>query len=271
VLIHQVRLIACPDVTAFVSVLDENDTPIPRLNVGNLRCTEDGNPVRCTIQNPATEPLSAVIVLGLNGLTAVDAEVARAAARILVNSMSAGDRVAIIHMETAVNPILPFTSDRAALLNAIDAMREVGTGNALFDAVALAGSLAAQERDRRQVVFLLTPNDNSGGAIATADAAMSRVNAAGVTYFAAGFGPGAPNVPLANFLRRLARETSGRTTIETRISDIQQRMRDYWRLLANQYALSYTSGIAPQNRLFGVNFAMPGQSASAVRSYAGCR
>jgi hypothetical protein len=271
VLIQQFRLTACPDVTAFVSILDENDATIPRLNAGNLNCTEDGSPVRCTFSSAVTEPVSVAIVVGLNGLNAVDADVAKAAARVIVNSLNPGDRAAIVHMESVANPVMSFTSDRTTLLATIDAIRAVGSDNALFDAVALGGSMAASEIGRRQAVFVLAPNDNTGGTVVTADQAISRATAGGVPFFAAGFGPGAANVPLADFLRRLARETSGRAVNEARIGDIQQRMRQYWQILAGQYTLSYSSGIASRNRTLGVNFVAPGRSASAVRSYAGCR
>ena len=210
-------------------------------------------------------------MLGLNGLSANDVEAAKAGARVLINQLGGEDRATILHLENAASQIGGFTSNKGTLVNAIGAIHPVGSGNALFDAVSLATSLVSEERGRRQAVFVLTANENIGGAILDAGNALSRTVRAGVPVFSAGFGPGATNVPLADFLRRLAAETQGRMAIETRIGDLQPRMEQFWRILASQYALSYPSVNDFRTRNFGVSLRSGQLSADAIRSYSGCR
>jgi hypothetical protein len=114
----------------------------------------------------------------------------------------------LVHVETVARQISPPTATKFQIRTGLDALREVGDGNALYDALTLAASLLSQERGRRLGIFVIAHRENQGGT-ATESSSLASVRAAGAPVFAVGHGPGLNGSSLGSYLTALANESRG--------------------------------------------------------------
>jgi VWFA-related protein len=274
VLINQLDLAECPTVRAFVSVRDTGGTPIPRLTASQLTCTEDGAAMRCAVQpvSAAATPLSAVVIVPTNGLTAAEVDAVKAAARTFVSQIAEADRAGIIHLETQARGVASLTSDKNQLRATIDQIREVGTGHALYDAVGLAASTLASERGRRQAIVLFTHRANEGGATTNITTALSALRNSGVPLFAVAFGQGLGSAALGSYLKQAVADSSGALSRQNAAAGLTEAAERIMQVLREQYQLTYTSpNQDPANRTLSVLFNGSQGSATGTRVRPGCR
>jgi hypothetical protein len=238
IFLQQTDASSCPQIRTLFSLLDTSLNPFPRILPQNLSCSVDSRPVRCSVETDLEDPVSVVIVLGVNGTGGDDETAAKAAAKTLVQELRSVDRAAVIHLENTANPIRPFTSDKALLVATIDSLRNVGGGNALYEAISLAAQLLVSEGNRRRLVLVLSPADNAGGLLQSPATALARAAAANAPFFSIAYGPGMQSNGLFTFLAQLAnqtqalvyrRESVGMVTTATQILNI----------IRNQAALTY--------------------------------
>jgi len=272
ILLHQIDTAGCPDVAVQLSVLDTRLASVTRLLPTNLSCREDNQPITCIIETPPSKPLSLMLVLGLNGVSAEDGDMIKGVAMNIVNGLGVEDRAAVVHLERTVNPIQSFTSSKAALNTVINSLREVGPGNALFDSVSLAANATAAERGRRQIVLVFTAQENLGGDLRDSTQALSRIMAAGVSVFSIAHGPGANNVNLVTFLRQLATQTHARTFQEAASFRVQSSVDTILRQLQNSHTATFLSPTFDgRPHEFSFTYSSGGLAGTARRTYPGCR
>jgi Ca-activated chloride channel homolog len=186
----ETQLVSVPTV-----VTDSAGHPLPGLRAENFRVLENGQPQ--AIANFATmdAPFEVALLLDTSGSTRADVMLIRRAANLFIDSLRAGDRVAIISFNTTreerdvlatVEVKTGLTSDRAQLRRALES---VGTSNGtpFYDALErianeVFGEPAREEmRGRRAVVALTDGVDSSSDA--EFSEARARLLRAGVTCY----------------------------------------------------------------------------------------
>jgi hypothetical protein len=211
-----------------------------------------------------------VIILSSNGLAAAqDIDSMKLAARTLVAQMGEGDRTALIHLETQARLLQSMTGDKTRLLSAIDQIREVGAGHALYDAVNVAVAMMSQEKGRRGAIMLLTHQDNSGGSTTAPGNALAAARNGGVPVFAVAFGAGLGSVELGAFLKPLVADTFGVLSLEAQASGLGAAAGRMGQILREQYQLSY-SPASTQSTDLTVSLSAAAGTATGTRRRPAC-
>lgn len=240
VLLQQFDRVDCPTVRVFASVLSPDGSPVERAPAARFACSENGQPVNCrtTVAGDSSIPASIVIILPSNGLGA-NLDAVRAAANGLVNTMSEGDRAALIHLQTQASLLQGFTGDRNGLLARIGQYRQAGEGHALLDAIDLATGLFATERGRRQAIFLITHRDSQGGAVTNAGTVLSNVRTRGIPIYSLAFGPALGSGTLGALLKAVTADSHGVLLTEESVTNLAAPAARLSRIFRAQYALTY--------------------------------
>ncbi len=157
-----------PTVTAFV-LAEVNGRPVTEVAPGEIKAEDLGVQAQVLSvrrANVGETPLALVLVLDTSGSMGPPYSdgLARAkeAAVAMVNGLQAADRVALISFAEDVAVRVPFTQDRAAVINAIQALQP-GGNTALYQAVAEAARLAGEAGLPRRAVVFLTDGRDFGG------------------------------------------------------------------------------------------------------------
>lgn len=176
-------------------VTDSAGHPLAGLRAENFRVLENGQPQ--AISNFATTdaPFEVALLLDTSGSTRADVQLIRRAASLFIDSLRAGDRVAIVSFNVmreerdslaTVEVNTPLTSDRARLRLALDTVG-ASHGTPFYDALERISNDIFNEppreevRGRRAVVALTDGVDSSSDAeFAEARARLLR---AGVTCY----------------------------------------------------------------------------------------
>ncbi|MBD0369785.1 MAG: VWA domain-containing protein [Pyrinomonadaceae bacterium] len=186
----ETQLVSVPTV-----VTDSAGHPLAGLRAENFRIFENGQPQ--AISNFATTeaPFEVALLLDTSGSTRADVQLIRRAASLFIDSLRAGDRVAIVSFNAVredrdtlatVEIKTPLTNDRARLRLALDT---VGTSNGtpFYDALERISDEVFREppreevRGRRAVVALTDGVDSSSDA--EFSEARARLLRAGVTCY----------------------------------------------------------------------------------------
>ncbi len=94
-------------------------------------------------------------------ITPTRSQAAKDAARAFVSAAAAGTKVGIVAFSTSASVVQPLTSDREAVLEAIDRIPEPNGATAIGDALALAGQQLSANGHR--LVVLVTDGVNNRG------------------------------------------------------------------------------------------------------------
>ncbi|MEK7408357.1 MAG: choice-of-anchor D domain-containing protein [Acidobacteriota bacterium] len=274
VMINQIDIGGCPLINGYVSVLDRSGSYIVGLSGANLACTEDGQPVRCSVEPGASidQPLSVALIIGTSPVsTATELDLLKSAVREFVTQLGQNDRAAIHQLDREAQAVSGFTSSKPGLFAVIDSLQPVGGGTALYDAVLQGINLASQQQGRRQAVVVLASGENTSGTVRDANRVISAAGSAGVPVFSFAFGAGAGNGNLENFLRQLAAETVGQFDSQPAAMTMLLPMQRLGQTLANQYVVSYSTPRKDgQTHTLGIRFTGSQGTASTTRPYSRC-
>lgn len=224
--------------------------------------TENGQPltVLATDAESATRvPQDVVLLIDTSGsMAGRPIEDAKAAARGFLSQLSADDRVALVSFAFKPAVVSTFTSDRAALLAAIDGLQASGE-TAVHDAIVSAAGLAGQSD--RQVTLVLLSDGGDTVSVNTFDNAVAAVKAAGVPVFAVALESGEWD-PQA--LQTLATASGGRYLATADSGELTSLYESIARELTSRYFVTFTS-LAPNTKDLdiAVTAEMGGQTASA--------
>jgi hypothetical protein len=236
-------------------------------------CNENGQPIACTVASAAANwPVSLNLVFGLQGLTSdQDLSMMNGAAKSFINQLNFGDRISIMHLEDAARLQLPFTTDKNQALGVLDLLHPVPGGNALYDAVVFSAGSTQRETGRRQIVVLITTDNNLSGSVSDFNQALSTARASGVTYYTIAIGPKLADVNLGAFLRQLARDTGGQFFSEPSSLNYASLLNRLTQIIQSQLVVTYYAN-PPVARTtdVGLTFRIPGGSVTAARSYSAC-
>ena len=246
-IVNQLDATAYPALRAVVTALDATGVPEQGLTAEQFQAFDGETPLRLAgVQSAqdASVKLSVVVAIDVSGSMAGEPmDRAKQAANEFIRALGPNDEAALVTFNATVAPVVPFTSDRAKLTNAIAALQAVG-GTALYEAVQTASFIAnASDAPRSAVVLLSDGQNDTQASDATAVGSLAAAQGAGVPVFTVGFGA-APDV---GYLEGLSAATQGqyRAANAANVSTVYA---DIALLLRNQYVLTMTATAAADGK-----------------------
>jgi VWFA-related protein len=187
----QTQLVSVPAV-----VTDGTGRPLVNLRAENFLLYEDGRPQQISNFTTTEAPFEVALLLDTSGSTRADVALIRRAALAFIDSLRAGDRVAVVAFNTAadgpaqlatVDVLTKLTSDRAVLRNALD---RIGTSNGtpFYDALEQIATTVFREPPReelrgRRAVVALTDGVDSASLAEFAESRSGLLRAGVACYF----------------------------------------------------------------------------------------
>lgn len=242
--------------TAYVTVRDENGVPIPGLVAANFTIVEDQRtsfpPDQVATQTNSEARLTTALVMDLSGTMQGQAleEAKKASAKFLetlLNQANDPDRAAFFGINGPVdindlviheqNREIDFTNDRNRILNLINSLEVAGSNpTPLYDALFRAVKITALQQGPRAVIVITDGTDKVSKL--SADDPISEANRNNIPIFPIGFSRGRIN---DEYLTRLAARTGGTYTPAREASQFTQVFEQTLTQLSQQYVLTYQS------------------------------
>lgn len=165
VMLTQVDSQAFPQVTAYVTVSDENGLPVTGLTAADFAAVEDSLPLpaaNLTIESAVVPGLQ--LVLGLDLSTPPESLAAvKTAAKSFVATLQPQDRLALVAYYDEFRLIYDFTNNSAALQAAIDSLTGQGNWTTLYQTIDETAALLDALPPGRKAVILLNDKRNNIG------------------------------------------------------------------------------------------------------------
>jgi len=203
-----INAVNLPQVEVTVNVYDALGQPLNGLTAGNFRLSgplaEVATIVRVeNVANNALPFASVLVIDASDSMAGAPIEQARAAARAYVENVRPIDPVAVVAFGSTVELLQDFTTDRDALLAAIDSI-DLNGRTALYQAAYDGVNLANGAPEPRRALVLLSDGAEYGGlSTVTPDDVFENAFLNGVPSYTIGLGFGADR----SFLEQLAAET----------------------------------------------------------------
>ncbi|TMF08527.1 MAG: VWA domain-containing protein [Chloroflexi bacterium] len=228
-----------PRLQTTVTVLDGFGRPVTELNSQAFAVSVDGRPLPIqglrTGQDP-NAPAAVVLAFDTSGsMNEGDAiGQARQAGKALVSQLGPTDQVAVFTFSDSIQLVRDFTSDRGALIAAVDGITAAGN-TALYDAVGAAVSTAARApaQHRRAVVLLSDGKDEGSVSHIDRGGSLAGAQAAGFPFFAVGLGPSIDQA----YLQDLTNGTHGQLLLAPSPQSLQSLYEAIGTTLRQQYIL----------------------------------
>lgn len=232
--------------------------------IGNFSISENGKPTIVTgvkKVNNAEEPLSTALVIDRSGSMGTDTmEAAKDAAKSYVNAMEYTDSAAIILYDDQIEITQSFTSDKNALISAIDTAAARGA-TATYDAM-LKGVDELKKQKGRKVVLVLTDGDDNSSSNSLSDTIV-KINQGGVCAFCVGVGYG---VEMVN-LDAIANGTGGRSYSSLTGNDLTAIFQNVLYQLNNQVQINFRSRVGDNPRDLTIYLNYSSLSTSFKKTY----
>jgi Ca-activated chloride channel family protein len=247
------------DVTVFASVIDQNGDPITGLTTSNFSLSESSGINSAPIlpgdfevdfveqlQIPASVALAmdySTSMLLSNAINQGSGGLLNDAVINFVNQLKPNDRGAIIKFAQLVDETQLFTDDKAALINAINALpwaQNWYTESALYDALEKAIEHTALESNRKAVVAITDGKDNNSSI--GIDDLIAYALSENVPLFIIGFINSFDNSIEIDSLKQIVEETGGHFYEAASVDDIfsiYQQISDIF--IYDQYVITYES------------------------------
>ena len=247
-----------PQVVVYISVTDAAGAPIG-IDPDRLTLSENGAAITPDSVGGRGEvgPLTTLLVMDVSGSMneAGKLEAARAAARAYVDQMRPGDQAGLLTFNTEINYVLPLTTDRGALAEAIDQLK-AGDDTALYDALAQAVEILQGVPGRKTVIALTDGLDNRS--TSTVEQVLEQIGSGGLSISTVGLGdPSQLSLTNAGLdeagLQSLAARAGGQYGYADDPDELRGLYERYGLALRSEYAITYTSPAALRD---GVNRAL---------------
>jgi VWFA-related protein len=233
-----------PTVTVTANVYDALGQPVRGLTAADFSlfgALEDSAEI-VSVENVTDDnlPFATVLIVDVSdSMTGLPIERAQEAARVFVNSIGAADPVALVTFGSQIRLVQDYSTDKAALLSAIDSLR-TGGQTALYQGAYEAIELAAISPTPRRAAILLSDGAEYGG--------ISRVGrqdvyqqalARGVPVYTIGLGYGTDR----GFLQTLSDGTNARFYESPDPDQLAQIYSDLAALLRSQYVITLSADL----------------------------
>jgi Ca-activated chloride channel homolog len=151
-----------------VAVLAERDRYVTNLASNDFVILEDGIRQEPTLFVQENLPISVVLMLDVSASMKPHLDTVRLAAARLIDNLRPQDQAEIVQFSDRATVLQAFTSDRAALMAAVQAT-ETGGGTALHNALYVTlkdvATMAKTEEIRRRAVVLLSDGEDTASMI----------------------------------------------------------------------------------------------------------
>jgi tight adherence protein B len=243
------------------------------LKPGAVRVFENGRSVADLAVTPAGESTSrqfgAVLVIDAStSMEGTPERAAFAAARAFAAQRKGQEQLAVVTYNVEPTAVLPFTTEQAAIDQALSKQPPFQFGTHIYDAVTHSLELLRQAHISAGTIVVLSDGQEHRGAGDTANheseaSAAAAARAAHVRVFAVGL---TSRVSKLDALRKLARDTGGRYIETSSIGRLRGIYKELGSSFASEYLLRYRSLAGPGKHI-EVTFHVDGLRAVARAEY----
>ncbi len=211
--IPQIDGSGAPDDRIFLSVRDNSNSPLTDFQLGNFSILEGGAPGVPYEVGKVNDPLYLALVIdrsgSMGGPTGSRTLAANAAATALINALGATDSAALVEFDHTVNLTVNFTTNKSALISAVNGYAgQLDGATAAYDGAVTGGQLLTGQPGRRLLLVLTDGEDNSSSS--TLEQCIQKVNNGGLSAYTVGLGlDPATNAVGVDALQRIASATGG--------------------------------------------------------------
>ncbi len=246
-----------PQLELTVNVYDALGQPVGGLTADNFHIT---GPLSdfvsdVTVESVASSdlPFASVLVIDASeSMAGVPLERAKEAARLFVETVRDIDPVAVMAFGSTVQLLQDYTTDKDALLAAIDSIGLLGR-TALFEAANDGVNLAKESPVSRRAMILLSDGVEYGGlSTATAEAVVQNAYLGGVPSYTIGLGYGADRA----FLESLSGATEARFYELPTPEELDEIYTALAQRLSSQYILSMTLDVPLDGAMYSFEIAV---------------
>jgi len=245
-----------PQVTVYVSVVNENGEPVG-VDPSTIQILENNQAMQPTeVRGGSGEsqanPVTTMLVVDISGSMEKNGKLdaAKEAAKKYVSQMRPGDQAGLMTYDTQVYYVQPITADTNALTAAIDGLKP-GSDTAMYNALAEAEKNLEPVSGRKSIIVLTDGLDNKSQS--TADDVIAGVSTSGLSISTIGFGDattlGQAGLDEAG-LQSLAEKTGGLYAFANDADSLSAIFQQYGQVLQSEYAFTY---ISPTTLHDGVN------------------
>ena len=245
-----------PQVTVYVSVVDQNGNPVG-IDPNTIQILENNQAMQFTDirggENSAQiVPVTTMLVVDISGSMDKNGKLAAAkeAAKTYVSQMRPGDQAGLMTYDTKTYYVQPITTDTAALTATIDALVP-GGDTAMYNALVEAEKNLEATNGRKSIIVMTDGLDNKSQS--TADEVISGMGQSGLTISTIGFGDASTKGQVGldeASLKSLAENTGGLYAYAQDADTLSKIYQQYGDVLQSEYALTY---ISPTSLHDGVN------------------
>ncbi len=268
-ILNQIRLDQYPWIIVYTSVLDVDREPVRDLTKEQFWVRQDDVDVtdfEVANVDAAQDPLTLVVAVDVSGsMKGEPIAKAREAAANFVSRFDVGDRVALLKFNHQIGLVHDFTTDKAAVVQAIDTL-QVGGDTALYDVIAQAVERLAAVEGRRAVIVLSDGRDTASMQHKL-DSAIRAATAAGIPVYVVGLD--SPQFT-PDILNNIADDTGGDYLYAPAPDALDALYQTIRGQLQNQYRLEFQSLHDPDGQEHTVSVGVkvsPDEEISAEKKY----
>lgn len=229
-------------VNVFVTVTDENGSPVAGLKKENFQLFEDDHPQNIAVFDKESElPLSIVLDVDTSLSTRKDLPLELNSARRFAHAiLRPVDALAVYGFSEEVDEIVPFTADLKTIDHGIEHLH-LGAATALYDAIYI-GSQSLERRQGRKVMVIITDGGDTVSKMDYQEALRAAQISEAIVYpiivvpieASAGRDTGGEHA-----LIQLSNDTGGKYFYATTIAQLDKAFQTISDELRTQYLLAY--------------------------------
>ncbi|HKR33068.1 MAG TPA: VWA domain-containing protein [Terriglobales bacterium] len=229
-------------VNVYVTVTDQQGSPIGDLTKNDFSLSEDGVPQKISLFSKESQlPLSIVLAVDTSSSTRKDIRLELEAARKFIHSIiRPQDAISLYAFATDVSEMVSFTSKLHQIDSAINQV-QVGGATSLYDAIYLA-SKALMKRRGRKVLVLITDGGDTASTIDYKEALRAAQQSEALVYSlidvpveaSAGRNTGGEHA-----LIQISHDTGGKYYYAANVFELDKAFEQISHELRTQYLLAY--------------------------------
>jgi Ca-activated chloride channel family protein len=250
-----------------VRVIDRNNRPINNVRQNEFRVFEDGVPQ--TIESFSREEVPISYGLAVDTSASLRSQIQSVidAAKTIVNSNKTGDETFLVRFISSdkIETAQDFTSNKEALIDALDNLYVEGGQTAVIDAVYLSAEYVSEykrgdDTDRRRRALILITDGEDRDSFYKQEQLFARLREEDVQIFVigfineldkeGGFIRKSPRDKAVSLINKLASETGGRAFFPESLSELPQIANEIVRDMRTQYVLAYNPTNKAQDGTF---------------------
>jgi Ca-activated chloride channel family protein len=260
-----------PQITVYISVTNAAGEPLP-VDPNQIQIFENGQQMQPGLISGSggIGPLTTLLVMDVSGsmYAAGKLNASKSAAQAYVEQMRPGDQAGLLTFNTDVSYLQAITTDRPALIQAIDSLDARGD-TTMYDALYQAAQIIQDLPGRKAIIVLTDGLDNRSKH--TSAEVIQEIGAGGLSISTIGLGDPSKlgiNSGLDEaILQSLADRAGGVYGYARDPGALRGLYEQYGRALQSEYSLTYSTSAALRDGLSRTLAVSLGDSASAQTSY----